>query len=124
MYCKHCGKEIAEDSKFCNFCGKETGVTSIFSKIKKPKVGVKTYLYILWFCIHFCMYLFGGQGYIKYREWARDDVYYASDYLYPDGPFRIYWGANYYDITDLIFYVVVVPLVLFTLYKLYRIWKR
>ena len=21
MYCKHCGKEIADDSKFCNYCG-------------------------------------------------------------------------------------------------------
>lgn len=21
MYCKHCGKEIADDSKFCKFCG-------------------------------------------------------------------------------------------------------
>lgn len=23
MYCKHCGKEIADDSKFCQHCGKE-----------------------------------------------------------------------------------------------------
>ena len=23
MFCKNCGKEIADDSKFCNFCGKE-----------------------------------------------------------------------------------------------------
>ena len=21
MYCKHCGKEIADDSKFCKYCG-------------------------------------------------------------------------------------------------------
>lgn len=21
MYCKHCGKEIADDSKFCQHCG-------------------------------------------------------------------------------------------------------
>ena len=21
MYCKHCGKEIVDDSKFCNYCG-------------------------------------------------------------------------------------------------------
>ena len=21
MYCKHCGKKIADDSKYCNFCG-------------------------------------------------------------------------------------------------------
>ena len=23
MFCKHCGKEIDNDSKFCSFCGKE-----------------------------------------------------------------------------------------------------
>lgn len=22
MYCKYCGKEISEDSRFCNYCGK------------------------------------------------------------------------------------------------------
>lgn len=22
MFCKHCGKEISEDSQYCNFCGK------------------------------------------------------------------------------------------------------
>lgn len=31
MYCKHCGKEISDDSRFCRFCGKlligETGET-------------------------------------------------------------------------------------------------
>lgn len=26
MYCKHCGKEISDDSKFCNYCG-----SSLFS---------------------------------------------------------------------------------------------
>ena len=24
MFCKNCGKEIADDSKFCSFCGKST----------------------------------------------------------------------------------------------------
>lgn len=24
MFCKNCGKEIADDSKFCSFCGKRT----------------------------------------------------------------------------------------------------
>lgn len=23
MYCKHCGKEIEDGSKFCNYCGGE-----------------------------------------------------------------------------------------------------
>ena len=33
MYCKHCGKEIADDSKFCNYCGKEVIVDE-----KRPSI--------------------------------------------------------------------------------------
>lgn len=29
MYCKHCGKELADDSKFCEYCGKGVADTSI-----------------------------------------------------------------------------------------------
>ena len=29
MYCKHCGKEIADDSKFCNHCGKPQNKRSV-----------------------------------------------------------------------------------------------
>lgn len=32
MYCKHCGKEIEEDSCFCKYCGKEQNVS------KKPSL--------------------------------------------------------------------------------------
>ena len=28
MYCKHCGKEIADDSKFCQYCGEQVNSTS------------------------------------------------------------------------------------------------
>ena len=45
------------------------------------------------------------------------------NYLYPNGPIRIYWGANYYDKTDLIFYVIIVPLGIYALIKLYSIYK-
>ena len=29
MYCKHCGKEVADDSKFCNHCGKPQNKRSV-----------------------------------------------------------------------------------------------
>lgn len=35
MYCKHCGKEIENNSKFCQFCGKENDTISIASKDKE-----------------------------------------------------------------------------------------
>ena len=28
MFCKHCGKEISEDSQYCNFCGKGQKLTA------------------------------------------------------------------------------------------------
>ena len=36
MYCKHCGKEIADDSKFCQYCGKslESNTINYFESIK------------------------------------------------------------------------------------------
>lgn len=56
MYCKHCGKEIADDSKFCNHCGKEQdnqelvkGQTANKAKDKTPLLGrVKYYIPLLW----------------------------------------------------------------------------
>ena len=34
MYCKHCGKEIADDSRFCSSCGanQDLGSTSVQSE--------------------------------------------------------------------------------------------
>lgn len=127
MYCKHCGKEIAEYSKYCNLCGKP--VKDIKPSFKFPKLGVIGYIYILWFIIHFCLFLFGGQGYtVQYGEYwhgmSIDKKYSPSDYLYPDGPIRIYWGTNYYDITDLIFYVIVLPVVASIICRLYKILRQ
>ena len=36
MYCKHCGKEIANESKFCSFCGKSLE-TSLPPNVALPK---------------------------------------------------------------------------------------
>lgn len=32
MYCKHCGKEIADDSKFCQHCGGKQDILSDSTK--------------------------------------------------------------------------------------------
>lgn len=38
MYCKHCGKEIADDSKFCQHCGKaQNGKIAYFKGILDKK---------------------------------------------------------------------------------------
>lgn len=71
------------------------------------------------------MYLLGGQGYTIRAEYSFTEFYHysAKNHLYPNGPIRIYWGANYYDKTDLIFYVIIVPLGIYALIKLYSIYK-
>ena len=39
MYCKHCGKSIADDSTFCQFCG---GIVSSKSTIETPSIPLQT----------------------------------------------------------------------------------
>lgn len=41
MYCKNCGKQIDDDSKFCNYCGTEQSI-NIYreSNSEKEKIGI------------------------------------------------------------------------------------
>lgn len=36
MYCKYCGNEIKDDSKFCTYCGKSSAVENDSDNIQKP----------------------------------------------------------------------------------------
>ena len=50
MYCRYCGKEIADNSKYCNNCGKTTksivNINGIIKYLHKSKLGLKSYIYI------------------------------------------------------------------------------
>ena len=53
MYCRYCGKQIDEDSKFCSFCGKPTGgiqqnTESMSDWIRKAKTGDQTAIAFLY----------------------------------------------------------------------------
>lgn len=37
MFCRYCGKPIAEDSVFCQFCGNKVGL-EVFNNNKNPKL--------------------------------------------------------------------------------------
>ncbi|MBQ9655883.1 MAG: zinc-ribbon domain-containing protein [Prevotella sp.] len=120
MYCKYCGKEIADDSKFCQHCGGEQVAQSSKKEMAESKSGtpieegkvieiptIKTNFsertkwlllaYGTWFIFNLYWLLVGNK--------ASD----ASEYF---RPFSSGWysSLSYYDITEFLIYVVGVPL--------------
>ena len=107
MYCKHCGREIADDSKFCQHCGGKLDnnvevikgdapidkiVSKMFSNINKKYL----YAYAIWVVLNIILLCYGsGQSY-------------ATQQFYP----FTYWGfeLDYYDSTEFITYVILIPL--------------
>lgn len=78
MYCKHCGKEIAGDSKFCKFCGKSLEGNSI-NYMESIKAFISSNKKIVWIVLGllFCVCI----GWIWYintpshrivGEWQRE----------------------------------------------------
>lgn len=51
MYCKHCGKEIDDDSKFCNHCGKPQNDRNVSSKGFLSKKTIKELAITIFFMI-------------------------------------------------------------------------
>ena len=55
MYCKHCGKEIADDSKFCQHCGLKITDSYVRNSrwndfiVKHKKL---SYSYLIWFSVN------------------------------------------------------------------------
>ena len=136
MYCKHCGKEISEDSVFCKYCGEKQdentntvsdSVDTKSEKAKKPEVvisipKIKSELtenqkwwilgISLWVLFHiYC--LFGD-----------DHPSYAPDYFFPfyggDSLSYDYGRLYYYVFTEFLFYVFVLPLLLWGGKMLYK----
>ena len=78
MYCKHCGKEIADDSKFCQYCGKslESNTINYFESIKtfisSNKKIVKIVIRIL-ICIAIgWIWYINTPSYMIVGEWQRE----------------------------------------------------
>lgn len=116
MYCKHCGKEIADDSKFCQHCGGKQLesevrgneapfgkiVSKLFSNINKKYL----YAYIIWVVINTILLISGG-GNIG----ATSSFYpFTSDSGY-------YFNYHCYDSTEFITYVILIPLLVLYNFK-------
>lgn len=66
MYCKYCGKEIANDSVFCQFCGKKLNdgtISSINHEKEEPqKKKSQAWIFVL------LLIVIGGGGYYFINE--------------------------------------------------------
>lgn len=109
MYCKHCGKEIEDDSSFCKHCGKPQGNTQE-GIVNKPIWIV----FFIWTLAN--LYLLMGN---KARE--------ASGYFYPftshyesKKGWYYSWEKAFYDFSDFIVYVFIIPAILYVVYRRYN----
>lgn len=118
MYCKHCGKKIAEDSKFCQHCGGRQEETTtdkqqaeINSEKSKEKIveipTIKTNLsdktkgwiagYSLWSVLN-AYWLFAGS-----KSGS------AAQYFQPFSN-KMDSSMSYYDFTEFLVYVIGLPI--------------
>lgn len=111
MYCKHCGREIDDNSSFCKYCGKSqdnrvsTSNSLVDFVTNRPIVS----LYILWVIINVICLCRGDKNGEYY------DLLYPRFCLYGD-----YFDLDYYQITDFIVYTILIPLVIFLGYHYFK----
>ena len=102
MYCKHCGKEIAEDSKFCKHCGEPQRSDQQSVTIKPIWI-----VYFIWALVNF--YLLMGE------KWNVSSSYFYPSLLstYKD----VHWNKDTYDFSEFVVYVFVIPAILYVVYR-------
>lgn len=109
MYCKHCGKEIDDNSTFCKHCGKSQGNTQKGIAIKPIWI-----FYLIWTLSN--LYLLIGEKKSN-----------SSNYFYPFtghtiefSSYYYNWDKHYYDFSEFIVYVFIIPAILFVVYRRYN----
>lgn len=121
MFCKHCGKEISDDSMFCNYCGqRQERCLSILGKHKK-----ELSVWIGWTLLHLSLLFssygpFEESGHVYFYPFSCSiSELITGDYL---GDLRIgFFNRDIldgYDFSEFFFYVVIFPLVLYYIWKL------
>ena len=108
MYCKHCGKEIDDNSTFCKYCGKSQGNAQKGMAIKPVWI-----VYIIWTLANLYL-LMGG------CKWDN-----ASGYFYPFTSHYEHcdyysWDNDFYDFSEFIVYVFIIPAILYVVYRRYN----
>lgn len=125
MYCKHCGKEIADDSKFCQYCGGKIDdiISPSQDKILKENLEGKTtndnnsknsstnkwlkwgVIYAIYVVLNILLLVSGNDSPI------------SNEYFWPFGDshsmFHQPFDPTNYDFTDFLVYVFLIPLCVF-----------
>ena len=130
MYCKHCGKEIADDSIFCQHCGKQISerkenITNGSSIIVNWLLSIsKKYLllYAIWFALNVLLLCFGKK--LIYMGSSR---YVSPQYCF--FPFTSnerthFFDPQFYDVTEFVVYVVLIPLLVCYYFKYWHKTKK
>ena len=152
MYCKNCGEQIPDDSKFCKYCGYslkednsnkepirvqvEANVSSTQKKEKfRLSSAVKGWLlvYAIWFVIHVLLLISGGaqSPFFPniYKSPDYDELFYKNlnEYGFAIVPrtnhWNIDWNISYYGLKEFIVYVFLFPLIIYACYKVYKVIK-
>ncbi|MBR5715994.1 MAG: zinc-ribbon domain-containing protein [Bacteroidales bacterium] len=124
MFCKYCGKQIADDSNYCQHCGgKIKGIDLQQSECKlniKPELskvnGKHLYkwgiIYSIYFIINLILLLSGYEDAHSFK------------YLWPFGNSYSRWNKPFsptnYDVTDFLFYAFLIPTCIYGLMRFSR----
>lgn len=136
MYCKHCGREIADDSTFCQHCGKQIVIdkdiitskipcdSSLFAYWKTMDKKKYLLLYVIWVVLNVFFFCFHQSVIVRdIRPITSLDGFFP----FTNGRYTYMFDVRFYDITEFAIYVFLIPLlVTITIKKkyllLYGIW--
>lgn len=124
MYCRHCGKEIDSNSTFCKYCGKSQGNQQV--SFKNPEWWI---FYLIWVFAN--MYLLMGvkNEYVEATErfFPFTKIFLENDWYgnrVPGHYVGNYFDRNYYDFSEFLVYVFIIPIIGILLYKVQKKWSH
>lgn len=127
VYCKHCGKQITDDSVYCQFCGGKQDVDNSIADNKKERESFTInnlfslnlsdqkkkilILYIIWVLIHTICWIYGKP---VSRSFSPQRLFFPFT---SDNGWFSYFNLDYYDSTEFLVYVLLIPLILYFYFK-------
>lgn len=121
MYCRNCGKELANNSNFCPNCGTNQKESFSGNNIRVPKFINEhkklSYVYVLWFLVHLTLFISSSkensEGFYPWKKPLNNmlsDSYYWKYFSFFD-------KYNVYDFSEFFLYTVLLPIIIYGIYK-------